>query len=157
MQKLFLTFFGAGLLKPAPGTWGTLAAALVGIPILKYLSAETLFLISVLILLIAINVINDYEKKTGIHDHGSIVIDEAVGVWLAMSVSGQSWLAIILSIVFFRFFDIYKPSIIGRIDRNIKGGLGVMCDDVVAGGFAGLLSLMCIGAMIKFGLSGYIF
>ncbi|CZE51168.1 phosphatidylglycerophosphatase A family protein [Campylobacter geochelonis] len=157
MQKLFLTFFYTGLIKPAPGTWGSIAGAIVGVVILKFLTIETLFLLSIVLALISINIINAYEKKVGIHDSSIIVIDEVVGIWIALSISAHSYLAILLSLIFFRLFDIYKPSIIGRIDRDVPGGLGVVLDDVVAGAFGGLLSLMCIGAMMKFGLDSYIF
>lgn len=57
-----------------------------------------------------------------------------------------------LSVLFFRAFDILKPSVIGRIDKNVKGGLGVMGDDMVAGLFAGLLSAICYEALVRFGL-----
>lgn len=140
MQKLFLTFFYIGLLKPAPGTWGSIAGAIVAFAILHFLGGQTLFLASILLFLASINIINDYEKKIGIHDSSHIVIDEVAGVWLAISISGSTYVSIILSVVFFRLLDITKPSIIGRIDKNVKGGLGVMGDDMAAGAFAGLLS-----------------
>ena len=86
------------------------------------------------------------------HDHGSIVIDEVAGVWLAISISGATAMQFALSVLFFRAFDIIKPSVIGRIDKNVKGGLGVMGDDMVAGLFAGLLSAICYEAVAKIGL-----
>ena len=58
----------------------------------------------------------------------------------------------ILSVVLFRVFDIYKPSIIGRIDKNVKGGLGVMGDDIAAGVVAGVASGVVYGLMLKFGV-----
>ena len=68
-----------------------------------------------------------------------------------------SYLCLILALVFFRIFDIWKPSIIGRIDRSVKGGLGVMLDDVIAGAIAGICVLGIISAMMKFGLAEFIF
>ncbi|MSN96390.1 phosphatidylglycerophosphatase A [Campylobacter sp. FMV-PI01] len=160
-NKLFLTFFYVGYIKPAPGTWGSLAGLVVGFFVAKFIGLETLFLLAILICLIAINSINTYEKNGGNHDDSNIVIDEVVGIWIAQSITlclnENSYLALILSFVFFRGFDIFKPSIIGRIDRNVKGGLGVMLDDVLAGFFAGLLALMVMGGMIKFGFEKYIF
>ncbi|CUU67851.1 phosphatidylglycerophosphatase A [Campylobacter hyointestinalis subsp. hyointestinalis] len=147
MQKLFLTFFGTGLLKPAPGTWGSLAGAVFGVLIFKFIGDQTLFLASLLLFLASIKVINDYESKTGSHDANHIVIDEVAGVWLTISISGETWMQIALSIIFFRVLDITKPSIIGRIDKNVKGGLGVMGDDMVAGLFAGLLSAIVYQAI----------
>lgn len=151
MQKIFLTFFGAGLSPKAPGTAGSIAAAAAGYLILKFFSPTTLFLATILISLIAINVINSYEKQSGEHDNGWIVIDEVAGVWLAFVISGATEIQMLLSLVFFRIFDITKPSIIGRIDRDVKGGLGVVGDDIAAGFVAGIASSMVYGAMIKFG------
>ena len=150
MQKLFLTFFGAGLLPKAPGTWGSVAGAVVACGILWAFSNTTLFLASILLFLASISVIDSYEAKTGVHDHGSIVIDEVAGVWLAIAISGNGVVQILLSLAFFRILDIKKPSIIGRVDRNVKGGLGVMADDMIAGFFAGLASAICYGAYLKF-------
>jgi len=151
-QKLFLTFFGAGLSPKAPGTVGTLAALPVGLFVLYYLGMQTLFLITVVISIVGIFEVNKYEKNTGIHDHQQIVIDEAVGIWLSLMIAISATIqvtypyaevsAIVLSFITFRFFDIWKPSTIGRIDRDFGGGLGVMGDDILAGIAGGLLSAM---------------
>ncbi len=140
MRHIFLTFFYSGLLPKAPGTWGTIAGALVGVFILKYLTLETLVLATILLTLIAIKEIDKEEKKSGLHDASWIVIDEVAGIWLAMAMSGATMIQIVLSVIFFRVFDIWKPSVIGRIDRDVKGGMGVMGDDLVAGVFAGIAS-----------------
>jgi len=97
--------------------------------------------------------IDDFEKKVNSHDESFIVIDEVAGVWLAIAISGATISQLILSLVLFRVLDIKKPSIIGGIDRNVKGGLGVMGDDMVAGFFAGLISAIIYGAAIKFGIT----
>lgn len=140
MRKLFLTFFYLGLIKPAPGTWGSVGGAVVAYFIYNFIGAQTLFLASFVLFLFSINIINSYEREVNSHDNSEIVIDEVAGVWLAISVSGETLLAIILSLTFFRLLDITKPSIIGRIDKNVGGGLGVMGDDMVAGAFAGIFS-----------------
>ncbi|NKQ41647.1 MAG: phosphatidylglycerophosphatase A [Sulfurovum sp.] len=154
IQKLFLTFFGVGLSPKAPGTMGSLAALPVGLLVLYYLGAETLFLITIVVSIVAIFEINKYEKATGTHDNQQIVIDEAVGMWLSLiiAISAASQLsypyaelsAIVLSFVFFRLFDIWKPSTIGKIDRDVSGGLGVMGDDILAGIAGGLLSAIIL-------------
>ncbi len=153
MQQLFLTFFYAGHSPKAPGTVGTFAGALVALPIWYYLGLETLFLGAILLTIIAVKQINDYEASGGEHDDKKIVIDEVVGIWIALSNSSGTWVQWVLSIAFFRVFDIWKPSIIGRIDKNVKGGWGVMGDDVIAGFMGGLVSAMVYGVMIKFGLA----
>ncbi len=143
MQKLFLTFFYTGLSPFAPGTVGSIFAAIVGYFILQYLLVSTLVLFSILITLIAIKEIDKYEKLSNTHDPKEIVIDEVVGVWIAFSLSGTTLFQMILSLIFFRIYDIWKPSIIGKIDKNYKGGLGVMGDDIVAGVLAGISSALC--------------
>ena len=159
MQKLFLTFFGAGLSPKAPGTVGTLASLPVGLAVLYYFGMETLFTLTLAITIIGILEVNKYENETGIHDQQHIVIDEAVGMWLSlmiayssaitMSYSYAEILAVIFSFAAFRLFDIWKPSTIGWIDRELKGGLGVMLDDVLAGIAGGLLSVVMLMGIEK--------
>jgi phosphatidylglycerophosphatase A len=140
VQKLFLTFFYSGLSPWAPGTAGSIVAGLIGVLLLQYVQVDTLLLLTILITIIGIKQINLYEKETGTHDDKSIVIDEVVGLWLAFVIASDNYIQIILCFIFFRIFDIWKPSIIGRIDRNVKGGLGVMGDDLLAGLLAGICS-----------------
>jgi phosphatidylglycerophosphatase A len=140
MRKIFLTFFYTGLLPKAPGTWGTIAGALIALVILHFLTPETLILGAILLTIIAVKEIDKQEKETGIHDASEIVIDEVAGVWVALAMSGATVSQIIFSVLYFRLFDIWKPSFIGRIDRDVKGGLGVMGDDLLAGVIAGVCS-----------------
>ena len=154
IQKLFLTFGGAGLSPKAPGTVGTLASLPVGLFVLYTLGMETLFMLTLAITVIGIFEINKYEKTTGTHDQQHIVIDEAAGMWLSLMIAYSTAitleyayaqvLAIGLSFTTFRLFDIWKPSTIGWIDRELKGGLGVMLDDVLAGIAGGLLSVVLL-------------
>ena len=161
LQKLFLTFGGAGLSPKAPGTVGTLASLPVGVAILYYLGMETLFMVTLAITIIGIFEINKYEKTTGTHDQQHIVIDEAAGMWLSLMIAHSTALtmtypyaeilAIIFSFAAFRLFDIWKPSTIGWIDREVKGGMGVMLDDVLAGIAGGLLSVVILMGIGKLG------
>lgn len=116
---------------------------LLGLPILIF-SANTLFLGAIFIGLIAITQIDKEEEESKIHDSSHIVIDELVGMWLAMAISGLSLAGVVLSFIFFRIYDITKPSLIGRIDKEVKGGLGVVADDALAGVLAGLSALLVI-------------
>lgn len=154
MNKFFITLGYSGLAPKAPGTVGTLVSLPFGMLILIYFDAYTLFLATSLISIIAIKQINKYEELTGSHDDKSIVIDELAGMWFALSVApaisvGLSDVTVLengfliqslLSFALFRYFDIKKPSIIGRIDREAKGGVGVMGDDIIAGFAAGITS-----------------
>ncbi len=160
LQKLFLTFGGAGLSPKAPGTVGTLASLPVGLAVLYYFGIETLFTLTLTITIIGIFEINKYENDTGIHDHQQIVIDEAAGMWLSLMIAYSTAitmhypyaeiLAILFSFAAFRLFDIWKPSTIGWIDRELKGGLGVMLDDIVAGIAGGMLSVVILMGIGKF-------
>ncbi len=144
-RACFLTLFFSGYSKKAPGTIGSLVALLLGLPVLAF-SANTLFLGAVLIGLIAIAQI-DKEEETKRHDSSYIVIDELVGMWLAMAISGLSLAGVVLSFIFFRIYDITKPSLIGKIDKEVKGGLGVVADDALAGVLAGLSVLLVINIL----------
>ena len=147
-RELFLTLFYIGYIKKAPGTWGSLFGLVVGIPIL-YFSPSVLFALSALFSIIAIKEIDIYEKNNGIHDAKHIIIDELIGIWIAMSIAGFGILSIIFSFVFFRLYDIWKPSIIGKVDKHTKGGLGVVGDDALAGFFAGITALLFITILKK--------
>lgn len=146
IKDLFLSVLYSGYSPKAPGSVGSLLSVFLGLPILYY-SQETLLLVSLLVAVIAIKQIDIYESISNTHDDKSIVIDELVGVWIAMAICGFSVFGVILAFVLFRLFDITKPSVIGRIDRNVKGGLGVVGDDFVAGilaGICGLLIIFCV-------------
>ncbi len=119
---------------------------LLGLPILIF-SANTLFLGAVFVGLIAIAQIDKEEEETKRHDSSYIVIDELVGMWLAMAISGLSLAGVVLSFIFFRIYDITKPSLIGKIDKEVKGGLGVVADDALAGVLAGLSALLVISIL----------
>ncbi|WQY08796.1 phosphatidylglycerophosphatase A [Helicobacter pylori] len=146
LRACFLTLFFSGYSKKAPGTIGSLVALLLGLPILIF-SANTLFLGAIFIGLIAITQIDKEEEETKRHDSSYIVIDELVGMWLAMAISGLSLAGVVLSFIFFRIYDITKPSLIGKIDKEVKGGLGVVADDALAGVLAGLSALLVISVL----------
>jgi phosphatidylglycerophosphatase A len=144
LRKFFLTVGFSGLSPKAPGTVGSFVSLLLGLLLLEFLHVSTLFLLSLLITVIAMKQIDIYEKECGTHDNSEIVIDELAGMWIALSICGinssNMIIMAILAFVYFRLFDIWKPSIIGKIDRDVKGGLGVMGDDIVAGIAAGIAS-----------------
>ena len=156
MNWFFITLGYSGLSPKAPGTVGSLVALLLGIAVLLFFDVQTLFLAAILLSVVGIREINKYEAQSGIHDDKRIVIDELAGMWFALSVAPamsvnmgeiadfQNGFLIqrLLSFAFFRYFDIKKPSIIGRLDREAKGGVGVMADDIVAGFAAGIVSAL---------------
>ncbi len=150
IKKGFLTFFGVGLIKAAPGTFGSLAAIPFGYLVLEYFHPSNLIFLAALIAVISIKIIDEYEKEVGVHDSKEIVIDEVVGQWIAMALAGSTILGIVLSFIFFRIFDIWKPSFIGKIDREMSGGKGVVLDDVLAGVFGGIAAAASVAVILKF-------
>ena len=159
LNRLFITFFGTGLAPKAPGTVGSFAALIVGVSLLEIIPMSTLFMLTLVLSIIAVFEINKYEKETGSHDDKSIVIDEVSGMWITLmfalsSASSMTYayaqeIAIVLAFTFFRLFDIWKPSLIGVIDQKVKGGLGVMGDDVLAGIAGGMLTVLCLHGLAQ--------
>lgn len=133
-------FFGAGLLRPAPGTWGSLAALAVGYGFIISGMGIWPFCAAILLVTVAGTMaINAIERETGVHDAPEIVIDEVSGMWIALLpyyfLPAPAWL-FIAAFILFRAFDIIKPWPIGWLDRKVAGGFGVMLDDIVAGIFS---------------------
>ena len=153
-RKFFLTVGFSGLSPKAPGTVGSFVSLLIGLFLLEFLHVSTLFLLALLITVIAIKQIDIYENEVGAHDGKEIVFDELAGMWITLSICGINSENILimapLAFIFFRLFDIWKPSIIGKIDRDVNGGLGVMGDDVVAGFAAGIASAGVYQLLLKF-------
>ena len=155
-SHLSSTFFGVGLLPIAPGTWGSFAALFLFFGLiyaqLNFLLYFLLFIFfSILSIIICEIASKDLEQK----DHKTIVIDEVAGAGLSFlfipllgiyNFSTQEWrkesyLAALILIILFRFFDILKPHPISFIDKKFKSGFGIVFDDLVAGVFAGLTLL----------------
>lgn len=138
--------FGSGLIRPAPGTWGSLAGLAIGMAAFYSLPLSIFSAIIILTYLLGARTIDAIERFTGVHDAPEIVIDEFVGQWIAIIPlfiwrdTAQEF-AILWAVAFilFRVFDILKPWPIGPIDKKVSGGHGVMLDDVVAGIIAALI------------------
>ena len=131
----FACGFGSGLLPKAPGTYGTLAA----IPF-YFLLAEFSTLTYVIVLLATFGVgvwlCDIAVKDSGVQDHPSIVWDEMVGYWLTMFLVPVGLIWAFLGFCLFRLFDIWKPWPINLVNDKIKGGFGVMLDDILAAVYA---------------------
>ncbi|WP_411725336.1 phosphatidylglycerophosphatase A [Methyloglobulus sp.] len=133
---LFLAFgFGSGLAKKAPGTFGTLAA--VPLYCLLTQSGDLVYgIVTITVTVAGIWICGLAAEKLGEHDFGGIVWDEISGYLITLWWIPFSWQGIVLGFILFRFFDILKPWPIKWADRRVKGGLGIMLDDALAGMFA---------------------
>jgi len=139
--------FGSGLLRPGAGTWGTLTAWLLWIATTSYQTD-----LRVLIVLISGFVYGSWAcgrvcLSLGVHDHVGIVWDEIVAFWLVLWLTPSNWFWQLIAFGVFRFFDIVKPGGIKTIDAKIKGGLGVMVDDIVAAAY----TLVVIAILVQIG------
>lgn len=134
--------FGSGLSPKAPGTAGTLAAVPLYF-LMAYLSVEHYIFALLVMGALGIYICDMTARDWGVEDDPRIVWDEMVGYLLTMFLAPPGWLWVGLGFVLFRFFDVLKPWPISVCDRRIKGGLGIMADDVLAGiGAWGVLHLI---------------
>ncbi|GGZ12282.1 MULTISPECIES: phosphatidylglycerophosphatase A family protein [Shewanella] len=124
--------FGSGLAAIAPGTFGTLAAVPLYL-LLSLLPLSTYVIVTLIVCVAGIYICDKTCRDLGVHDHKAIVWDEVAGYLLTMLAAPVGWQWPLIGFVLFRFFDILKPWPIRWLDRNVKGGLGVMADDILAG------------------------
>lgn len=137
----FLATWGySGLIRPAPGTWGTLAGLPFAWALVHWCSTEVIALAVVATLVIGYWATARHMAATSNPDDPSeVVIDEVAGLWVAcMALPEATVGGLIGAFVLFRFFDIWKRGPVGWADRRLKGAFGVMADDIIAGGLAAI-------------------
>ncbi|WGE36237.1 phosphatidylglycerophosphatase A [Actinobacillus genomosp. 1] len=130
--------FGSGLLKPAPGTWGSFAGVLIAV-LLWNLTESSLFFIGLtLVCFIAgCHICEKTSRDLNVHDDGRIVWDEIVAIFLMFAFLPEyNGLAYTLTFICFRFFDVLKPYPIRYFDEKLETGLGIMFDDILAAIYA---------------------
>ena len=149
MNKFISTFFYVGFLKPAPGTWGSIAGIILAYTLLITMGFLTFLIILVFTIIIGFWSTKNYIKKSsGKSDPSEVVIDEVIGQWITVIPLGYIleideilkdglWFVWLWALFSFRFFDIIKLGLIGWAD-NLDGALGVILDDILAGIAAGL-------------------
>ena len=138
---LLATWFGAGRLPRAPGTWGSLTA-LPFAAALAWLGGPWLgLLIALAVFGLGVWASDRYMAACGLHDPAAIVVDEVVGQWLTLALLPLTPVAYLLGFVLFRIADMVKPWPAAWIDRTVADAFGVMLDDVVAAIYAGGLAL----------------
>lgn len=125
--------FGSGLMRSAPGTWGSLVGLALGWLLLQYLSPIIFFILTALCFALGCYLCQKTADDMGVHDHGAIVWDEIVGVFLVLlALPELSLFWCVGAFLAFRFFDILKPFPIRYFDHKIESGFGIMLDDVLA-------------------------
>ena len=155
MTRALAIFFGAGLLRPAPGTWGSLVAIGLGLLIYRFAGFPVLVLATCAVTALGFWAVDVELKHRPGDDPSEFVIDEVAGQWLALLFPAAAlwargfegwlpWPAPLAAFLFFRLFDIWKPWLVGRADRR-HDAAGVMLDDLWAGLFAGLAVIVCGG------------
>jgi phosphatidylglycerophosphatase A len=133
----FIAFgFGAGLARFAPGTVGTLVAFPIWWLIGPAYSAPVLLAILAFLFLVGIWACDLTGRHLGIADHGAMCWDEEVAFLLVLAVTPQDWRWQAAAFFLFRLFDVVKPPPIRQLERRMKGGFGVMADDILAAGYA---------------------
>lgn len=144
------TLFGVGCIGRAPGTMGSLAA----FPIIFFMSYLNPFLyMGLAVILIVISIVAADQYGAG-KDLKEIVADEFVGLMVTLFLVPHKWSLWIVGFLLFRFFDILKPFPISYLDKNVKGGFGVVLDDLVAGlaanAFVHFIWIVYVDAYIPF-------
>jgi phosphatidylglycerophosphatase A len=134
-------FFGAGRLKPGPGTWGSVAALLLwaGVNWFFHPSGAAVYVILVagiaIALLFGIPAATIAAREAGVEDPGFVVVDEVAGQWIALLGCPFNWLHALIALALFRLFDITKPFPVRQLER-LPEGYGIVFDDVAAGLYA---------------------
>lgn len=140
----FATWFFSGFIPFAPGTWGSLAA--LPFAAVAYSLGPYFYCLSLaLIFIFSIPISGAASKILKTHDASSIVIDEVAGIFITLFLIPISWTSIIAGFILFRIFDIIKPFPIGLIDRKVKGGTGIVLDDIMAG----IYSNICLRILLS--------
>ena len=141
---LIATLGGLGLFPIAPGTLGSIVSWIIFIILSHHINMTFL---TIAFIFLAIFICEQASKDLVEKDHKSIVLDELVGIWVAMipvlyitSTQQERIAYAVIALILFRFFDILKPFPISYFDKRFKNGFGIVIDDLVAGIFAGLLT-----------------
>lgn len=146
--SILATWGGCGLIRPAPGTWGSLAALPFAWLIVSLGGHLFLLLATLLLFLLGCWASHIYERSEGAKDPHSVVIDEVVGQWLTLVFAPLEISTYFVCFLLFRIADITKPWPAKLIDRKMPGGLGIMLDDIVAG----LYAILSITLLKNFGI-----
>ena len=133
------TWFYSGKSPFAPGTCGSLATLPFVFAISYYYGIVGVAVFAVFVSIVGIFIADAFEKKLGVKDPGQIVIDETAGQAITLLAAGTNLYLYVIGFVLFRLFDISKPFPVSWADTKVKGGLGIMLDDILAGIMGGIV------------------
>jgi phosphatidylglycerophosphatase A len=123
--------FGAGLAPVAPGTCGSVVGLLIALAVAPF-GWWTAFGATLLVTVAGVWICGESARRLGVHDHPAIVWDEVAGMMIAMLAAPSAWWGPLLAFALFRLFDVWKPWPIREVDHGMRGGAGIMLDDVMA-------------------------
>lgn len=132
--------FGSGLSPFAPGTCGTLIAVPIVMAVTSF-GFEVHLAFAIIASVLGVFICGESARRLAVHDHPGIVWDEIAGYSVTMLAAPPQWYWLLGGFVLFRFFDIVKPWPIREADHSLRGGLGIMLDDIIAGVFAAVVLL----------------
>ena len=138
-SRILCSWFGAGFLPKAPGTWGSLAAVPLAWLLQMAGGWQALAVATVLVFAAGVWAADKVVQADGTEDPAWVVIDEVAGQWLTLLIVPPGWLAYAAGFVLFRLFDIWKPWPVAWADTTLKGGFGIMADDILAGIYAAVI------------------
>ena len=144
LRFFWLSLFGVGLIKPAPGTIASLLTVLLWWFFLSDLSFIYQVALLCTYVVVSILLYRSFAETVAVEDPSEVVADEFAGMWLALIFLPKEIAAVVVAFLVFRLLDIVKPFFIGWIDKNVRGGLGLMADDLVAGAVTSLLLLLAV-------------
>ena len=134
------TLGGIGMVPIAPGTFGSITAWIIFVYLSHFISMINMLILTILFFILSIWICSEASKDLENKDHKSIVIDELVGMWIALLpvlvIANSQYERIVYALaalILFRFFDILKPFPISYFDKNYKNGFGIVIDDVISG------------------------
>ena len=141
--------FGSGLAPVAPGTFGTLASVALYYLLALVLPPLAIAFLAIPLFFVGVWACGVTGRDLGAHDHGAMVWDEIVAFLPLAALASASWMLQAVAFALFRLFDIWKPYPIRLVERNVKGGMGVMVDDVIAAAYAYIAFIVFILIMHK--------
>ena len=149
LARFWLSLFGVGYLKPGPGTWGSIAATLLWWHSLSSFGMGPQLLIFFVFTIVSIWICSRFLDDSGLGDESWIVVDEFAAMLFILVFIPRDVVLVLVALLMFRLFDIWKPWLVGLVDRKIHSGVGVMLDDLIAALFVLAIILPLIQVVPK--------